>query len=92
MCAGIRGGWRKNVHLNITAADACPGASWIKSGVSFCRVANDTSYSCSSVHFSTNKVTRECVVELEDTRRGTLGGFYGKFMVNAIDGVYQRQI
>ena len=55
-CAGMGGGWRRIVNINISAGDDCPG-EWRKatqSGVSFCRVASDGSYTCSSANFSTN--------------------------------------
>ena len=55
-CAGVGGGWRRIVNINISAGDACPG-EWRKgtqSGVSFCRVASDGRHTCSSASFSTN--------------------------------------
>ena len=56
-CAGVGGGWRRIVNINISAGDDCPG-EWRKatqSGVSFCRVASDAIYhTCSSANFSTN--------------------------------------
>ena len=42
-CAGLGGGWRRIVNVNISAGDDCPG-EWKKatqSGVSFCREASD---------------------------------------------------
>ena len=44
-CAGVGGGWRRIVNIDIIAGDDCPG-EWRKatqSGVSFCRVASDDS-------------------------------------------------
>ena len=41
--AGVGGGWRRIVNINISAGDDCPG-EWRKatqSNVSFCRVASD---------------------------------------------------
>jgi len=57
-CAGMGGGWRRIVKINISACagDDCPG-EWGKathSGVSFCRVASDGLYACSSANFFTN--------------------------------------
>ena len=57
-CAGVGGGWRRIVNVNISAGDDCPG-EWRKatqSGVSFCRVASDSSHKCSSASFSTNGI------------------------------------
>ena len=59
-CAGVRGGWRRIVNINISAGDCCPG-EWRKatqSGVSFCRVASDDSNGfTSSANFSTNGIS-----------------------------------
>ena len=58
-CAGVGGGWRRIVNINISAGDECPG-EWKKatqSGVSFCRVASDDHYTCSSARFSTNRIS-----------------------------------
>ena len=55
-CADVGGGWRRIVNFDISAGDDCPG-EWRKatqSGVSFCRVASDYRYTCSSANFSTN--------------------------------------
>ena len=44
-CAGVGGGWRRIVNINISAGDDCPG-EWRKatqSGVNFCRVSIDDS-------------------------------------------------
>ena len=54
-CAGVGGGWRRIVNINISAGDDCPG-EWRKatqSNVSFCKVATDDQYTCSSANFST---------------------------------------
>ena len=66
-CAGMGGGWRRIVNINISAGDDCPG-EWRKethSGVSFCRVAtNNINNTCSSANFSTNRISyqRVCYV------------------------------
>ena len=55
-CAGVGGGWRRIVNIDISAGDDCPG-EWRKatqSNVSFCRVASDGHHKCSSAKFSTN--------------------------------------
>ena len=58
-CAGVGGGWRRIVNINISAGDDCPG-EWrnaTQSGVSFCRVASDDGeFTCSSANFSTNGI------------------------------------
>ena len=55
-CAGVGGGWKRIVSINISAGDDCP-SGWRKgtdSGVDFCRVVSDDWYKCSSSKFSTN--------------------------------------
>ena len=62
-CAGVGGGWRRIVNIDIGAGDDCPG-EWRKatqSGVSFCRVASDSSHVCSSASFSTNGINYQRV-------------------------------
>ena len=62
-CAGVGGGWRRIVNINISAGDGCPG-EWRKatqSGVSFCRVASDDRRTCSSANFSTNGISYQRV-------------------------------
>ena len=62
-CAGVGGGWRRIVNINISAGDDCLG-KWRKatqSGVSFCRVANDGHWTCSSANFSTNGISYQRV-------------------------------
>ena len=62
-CAGVGGGWRRIVNINISAGDDCPG-KWRKathSNVSFCRVASDDRHTCSSTNFSTNGISYQRV-------------------------------
>ena len=62
-CAGVGGGWRRIVNINISAGDDCPG-EWRKatqSNVSFCRVASDGEFTCSSANFSTNGISYQSV-------------------------------
>ena len=62
-CAGVGGGWRRIANINISAGDDCPG-EWRKatpSGVSFCRVASDNEFVCSSANFSTNGISYQRV-------------------------------
>ena len=56
MCAGVGRGWKSIVNINISAGDDCP-SGWhmdTHSGISFCRVVDDSSNTCSSASFSTN--------------------------------------
>ena len=79
-CAGVGGGWRRIVNIDISAGNDCPG-EWRKatqSGVSFCRVASDKHFSCSSVNFSTNgtKYQRVCG-RARGYQKGRTYAFYG---------------
>ena len=79
-CAGVGGGWRRIVNINISAGDDCPGR-WrkaIQSGVSFCRVANDGYYTCSSASFSTNGISYQRVCgRARGYQKGQTPAFYG---------------
>ena len=80
-CAGVGGGWRKIFIFNISAGDDCPG-EWRKdtqSGVSFCRVASDNTFTCSSANFSTNGISyqRVCGRARGYQKGWTLGFFIG---------------
>ena len=79
-CAGVGGGWRRIVNINISAGDDCPG-EWRKatqSGVSFCRVASDDHYQCSSANFSTNGTSYQRVCgRARGYQKGHTIGFYG---------------
>ena len=62
-CAGVGGKWRRIANINISAGDDCPG-EWRKSthsNVSFCRVASDDRFLCSSANFSTNEISYQRV-------------------------------
>ena len=63
-CAGVGGGWRRIINIDISAGDDCPG-EWRKatqSGVNFCRVASDNDkFTCSSANFSTNGISYQRV-------------------------------
>ena len=62
-CAGVGGGWRRIVNINISAGDDCL-VKWRKatqSGVSFCRVASDDRYTCSYANFSHNGISYQRV-------------------------------
>ena len=79
-CAGVGGGWRRIVNINISAGDDCPG-EWRKatqSGVSFCRVAtNDITYTCSSANFSTNGISYQRVCgRVRGYQKGHALGFH----------------
>ena len=79
-CAGVGGGWRRIVNINISAGDDCPG-EWRKatqSGVSFCRVASDSFEACSSANFSTNGISYHRVCgRARGYQKGDTGAFYG---------------
>ena len=80
-CAGVGGGWRRIVNINISAGDDCPG-EWRKatqSGVSFCRVASDNvRYTCPSASFSTNGISYQRVCgRARGYQKGATWGFYG---------------
>ena len=85
-CAGVGGGWRRIVNINISAGDDCPG-EWRKatqSGVSFCRVASDDSNTCSSASFSTNGISYQRVCgRVRGYQKGDTLAFYGMDVYNA---------
>ena len=78
-CAGVGGGWRRIVNINISAGDDCPG-EWRKathSNVSFCRVASDYE-TCSSANFSTNGISYQRVCgRARGYQKGDTLAFYG---------------
>ena len=90
-CAGVGGGWRRIANINISAGDDCPG-EWRKatqSGVSFCRVASDSSYTCSSASFSTNGISYQRVCgRARGYQKGDTGAFYGVYYSRTIDQAY----
>ena len=62
-CAGVGGGWRRIVNINVSTRGNCP-TGWRKdtySGVSFCRVVSDDGSICSSTNFSTNGMSYQKV-------------------------------
>ena len=79
-CAGVGGGWRRIVNINISAGDDCPG-EWRKatqSDVSFCRVASDSQFTCSSANFSTNGISYQRVCgRARGYQKGKTMAFYG---------------
>ena len=78
-CAGVGGGWRRIVNINISAGDDCLGErrKTTQSGVSFCRVASNGSHTCSSANFSTDGIhyQRVCGRAIGYQKGHTLG-FY----------------
>ena len=80
ICAGVGGGWKRIVNINISAGDDCPG-EWRKatqSGVSFCRVASDDTWTCSSASFSTNGISYQRVCgRARGYQQGDTLAFYG---------------
>ena len=89
-CAGVGGGWRRIVNINISAGDDCPG-QWRKatqSNVSFCRVANDYWSACSSASFSTNGISYQRVCgRARGYQKGDTTAFYGS-LISTIDEDY----
>ena len=80
-CAGVGGGWRRIVNINISAGDDCPGG-WRKatqSGVSFCRIASDNKRQiCASAKFSTNGISYQRVCgRARGYQKGDTVAFYG---------------
>jgi len=62
-CAGVGGGWRRIVNIDISVGDDCP-SGWCNdtySGVSFCRKVTNSGATCSSVNFSTNEINYQKV-------------------------------
>jgi len=88
-CGGV--GWRRIAYINISAGDDCPG-TWkaaTQSGVSFCRVASDSSNTCSSIHFFTNGTSYQRVCgRARGYQKGYPWAFYGRDGAETIDGVY----
>ena len=91
-CAGVSGGWRRIIKIDISAGDDCPGG-WRKdtySGVSFCRVVSDAFYTCSSANFSTNGTSYQRVCgRARGYQKGWPIGFHAyHFNGLTIDGYY----
>jgi len=88
-CAGVGGGWRRVINIDISAGDDCP-SGWRKdtySGVSFCRVASDGYGVCSSTTFSTNGTSYQRVCgRARGYQKGWSVGLH--FGYNGIDGWY----
>ena len=81
-CAGVSGGWRRIVNINISAGDDCPG-TWRKgtqSGINFCKVATYDSQICSSANFSTNGIRYQRVCgRARGYQKGDTLAFYGTY-------------
>ena len=92
-CTGVGGGWRRIVNINISAGDDCPG-EWKKathSNVSFCRVASDDQFTCSSASFSTNGISYQRVCgRSRGYQKGDTAAFYGLYprFIKTIDEDY----
>ena len=92
-CAGVGGGWRRIVNIDISAGDDCPG-EWrnaTQSNVSFCRVASDGQFTCSSASFSTNGISYQRVCgRARGYQIGRPWAFYGSnpFYNRTIDEDY----
>ena len=90
-CAGVGGGWRRIVNINISAGGDCPG-EWrqgTQSGVSFCRVASDSTFTCSSASFSTNGISYQRVCgRARGYQKGFTYAIYGAYFGKIIDTDY----
>ena len=93
-CTGVGGGWRRIANINIStlsAGDDCPG-EWKKatqSSVSFCRVASDDGFTCSSANFSTNGLSYQRVCgRARGYQKGDTLAFYGFSYSRTIDEDY----
>ena len=80
-CAGMGGGWRRIVNIDISVGDDCP-SGWRKasySGISFCRVDSDDNaiQVCSSASFSTNGTSYQNVCGIaRGYQKGITTAFY----------------
>ena len=90
-CADVGGRWRRIANINISAGDDCPG-EWRKatqSGVSFCRVADDSWGICSSANFSTNGISYQRVCgRARGYQKGHNAAFLGSIYKRTIDQTY----
>ena len=79
------------IIINISAGDDCPG-EWRKatqSNVSFCRVASDNIWTCSSAKFSTNGISYQRVCgRARGYQKGATWAFYGTYRNRKINEVY----
>ena len=68
-CAGVGGGWRRIVNINISAGDDCP-SGWRRgthSGVSYCCILRNVGNNCSFTNFSTNGIESKRISERSTT-------------------------
>ena len=90
-CAGVGGGWRRIVNINVSSGDDCPG-EWrnaTQSNVSFCRVASDGHQTCSSANFSTNGVSYQRMCgRARGYQKGDTVAFYGSSFGKTIENDY----
>jgi len=93
-CAGMGGGWKKIVSINISAGDDCP-SGWHKdtnSGISFCRMIGGFRGTCSSAYFSTNGTSYQKVCgRARGYQKGATLAFYSYYyhqQGQTIDGHY----
>ena len=96
ICAGVGEGWRRIANINISAGDECLG-EWRKatqSGVSFCRVASNDNFTCSSANFSTNGISyqRVCGRARGYQKGATLGFFLKRPTPTSSDEYYASRL
>jgi len=85
-CAGVGGGWRRVINIDISAGDDCP-SGWRKdthSNFSYCRIVSDDN-TCSSTNFSINGTSYQRVC---GRARGYQKGDSVAFSSQSIDGYY----
>jgi len=81
-CAGVGGGWKRIVSINISAGDECP-SGWreetnTESGIRFCRFDTDTGSTCTSALFSTNGTSYQRVCgRAKGYQKGETLAFHG---------------
>jgi len=91
-CVGIGGGWRRIININTSAGGDCP-SGWLRdiySGISFCCLVSDNTFTCSGANFSINGTSYQRVFgRARGYQKGVLHTVYGYHIHgNNIDHVY----
>ena len=79
-CAGMGGGWRRIANVDTSSGSDCPSGwrSDTHSGMNFCRLISDHSFTCSSTFFSTNGTSYQRVCgRARGYQKGRSLGFRG---------------
>jgi len=89
-CAGVGGGWRRIVNIDIGSGDDCP-SGWRKethSGVSYCHTLNEENI-CSSANFSTSGHSYQKVCgRARGYQLGKTGAFSSYYKGGSLDTMY----